>query len=151
MFRKAYGIGEGLKIKYEELSNAASCQQYETGCNVVTDFILPVKVKGKILNVSLIKVDNNPEKYSDDNTQVIAAETGTVTVDNFNGVSTFNFQEPGCVKVYASHRALENHVLVGVNDVRLQKELVYGFIKKWAVLCNSVVILQKGSIGMENS
>ena len=30
VFRKAYGIGEGLKITYEELSNAASCQQYET-------------------------------------------------------------------------------------------------------------------------
>ena len=128
VFRKAYGIGEGLKITYEELSNAASCQQNETGCNVVTDFILPVKVKGKI-NVSLIKEDNTPEKNSDNNTQVTAAETGTVTLDNFNGVTTFNCPEPGCVKVYASYRALENHVLVGVHDVRLQKESVYDFIK----------------------
>ena len=151
VFRKAYGIGEGLKITYEELSNAASCQQNETGCNVVTDFILPVKVKGKI-NVSLIKEDNTPEKNSDNNTQVTAAETGTVTLDNFNGVSTFNCPEPGCVKVYASYRALENHVLVGVHDVRLQKESVYDFIKKkGADLCNSVIILQKGSTNMESS
>ena len=55
----------------------------------MTDFIFPVKVKGKI-NVSLIKEDNAPEKNSDNNTQVTAAETGTVTLDNFNGVSTFN-------------------------------------------------------------
>ena len=102
VFRKAYGIGEGLKITYEELSNAASCQQNETGCNVVTDFILPVKVKGKI-NVSLIKEANTPEKNSDNNTQVTAAETGTVTLDNFNGVSTFNCPEHVVLKFM--HRA----------------------------------------------
>ena len=48
-------------MTYEELSNAAPCQQNETGCNGVTDFILPVKMKGKI-HVSLIKEDNTPEK-----------------------------------------------------------------------------------------
>ena len=151
VFRKAFVIGEGLRITYEELSNAASCQQYETGCNVVTDFILPVKVKGKI-NVSLSKEDNTPEKNSDNNTQVTAAETGTGRLDNLNGVSTFNCPEPGGVKVYASYRALENHVLVGVHDVRLQKESVFDFIKKIGqILCNSVIILQKGSKNMESS
>ena len=45
-------------MTYEELQqNAAPCQQNETGCNGVTDFILPVKMKGKI-HVSLIKDDN---------------------------------------------------------------------------------------------
>ena len=44
-------------MTYEELSNAAPCQQNETGCNGVTDFILPVKMKGKI-HISLIKEDN---------------------------------------------------------------------------------------------
>ena len=44
-------------MTYEELSNAAPCQQNENGCNVMTDFILPVKMKGKI-HVSLIKDDN---------------------------------------------------------------------------------------------
>ena len=58
---KAYWKGEGLKMTYEELSNAAPCQQNETGCNVVTGFILPVKIKGKSL-VSLIKEDNTPEE-----------------------------------------------------------------------------------------
>ena len=42
VFRKVYEIGEGLT--YEKLSNAAPCQQKETGCTVVTDFILPLKV-----------------------------------------------------------------------------------------------------------
>ena len=48
-------------MTYEELSNAAPCQQNETGCTGVTDFILPVKMKGKI-HISLIKEDNTPEE-----------------------------------------------------------------------------------------
>ena len=110
---------EGLKRTCEELSNAASYQQYETGCKVFFPYI----------HISLIKEDNTPEKNSDVNSQVTAAETGTVTLDNINGVATFYFPEPGCVKFYSSYRALENHVLVGVHDVRLQKNSVYDFIK----------------------
>ena len=68
----------------------------------MTDFILPVKVKGKI-NISLIQEDNTPEKNSDKNTQVTAAERGTVTLDNFNGVSTFNCPEHVVLKFM--HRA----------------------------------------------
>lgn len=129
VFRKAYGIGEGLKMTYEELSNAAPCQQNETGCTMVSDFVLPEKVEGKI-NVSLIKEDSAPEENTDGNTEGTSAKTGIVASDNFNSVSSFNTPQPGCIKVCASYIALENHVLVGLHDVRLQKESVYDSILK---------------------
>ena len=117
-------------------------KRYES-TEVDREFDLPAKVKGSI---SVRKDDNNTQVENVGCSPESTSTETAVTTASQNS-STFNCPEPGCVKVYTSFRALENHVIVGIYDIRLQKESVYDTIRKqWTELCNSVVIIQMKNI-----
>ncbi|XP_071138474.1 uncharacterized protein [Mytilus edulis] len=141
VFRKAYGIGDGLSMTYSELTKLSGHCQNETGCTLVTDFVLPSKVKGKI---KFSKAESNAVENE------MSTETTTIRPVSSSALQTtlsFECPEPGCIKHYASYRTLENHVLLGTHDLRLERESVYDIIRKqWAELCNNVIVTRKKNV-----
>ncbi|CAC5368605.1 unnamed protein product [Mytilus coruscus] len=127
VFRKAYG----------------HCQN-ETGCTLVTDFVLASKVKGKI---KLTKAESNAVENE------MSTETTTIRPVSSSALQTtlsFDCPEPGCIKHYASYKTLENHVLLGTHDLRLERESVYDIIRKqWGELCNNVIVTRKKNVASQ--
>ncbi|CAC5416082.1 unnamed protein product [Mytilus coruscus] len=136
-----------LWIAIPQISNRTGYCQNETGCTLVTDFVLPSnmsKVKGKI---KLTKAESNAVENE------MSTETTTIRPVSSSALQTtlsFDCPEPGCIKHYASYRTLENHVLLGTHDLRLERESVYDIIRKqWAELCNNVIVTRKKNVASQ--
>ncbi|XP_061189168.1 uncharacterized protein LOC133197244 [Saccostrea echinata] len=142
-FRKAYQVGKGLLLSYDDLAKAAATVQTETGCVIQADFVIPVKVRGCI-SLSKAKKSLQPETIPGDT--LFSEESFTEHTAEIDS-SLFNCPEPGCIKVCSSYKSLESHVLVGIHEFKLERESVYDSIRKqWAELCNNVVITKKNVV-----
>ncbi|KAK3106659.1 hypothetical protein FSP39_024669, partial [Pinctada imbricata] len=66
----------------------------------------------------------------------------------------FECPEIGCTKVFASHKTLDRHLILGKHNIKVYRESTYDLIRKqWAKLCNNVVVIvgKRKEIGSENS
>ncbi|CAC5395363.1 unnamed protein product [Mytilus coruscus] len=139
ILRKAYGIGKGHLISFNEMTELANNKltEHRSGCIVHEAFNVPSTSTGK--NKTVAKNNSNDtlgEACPVENTESIHQDETNTAV--------FFCPEVGCVRKFITYKGMENHVLCGKHTLQLEKKTTYDKIREqWASLCNDVVITCK--------
>lgn len=134
--KKAYNIGHGKFISYDDLDKLSSGKFVISGCIVISNFDMPPIVTGKII----------PKKASatiqEDREEITVVTIHTVQVSD----TLFHCTVLGCTKMFATYAGFQNHILIGKHTIKLERETTYDKIRhQWVQICNEVVFKCKNT------
>ncbi|CAG2218847.1 unnamed protein product [Mytilus edulis] len=137
VLRKAYGIGTGNLISFNEMAELSNNKliEHRSGCIVHEAFKVPSTPAGNIKTVA----------KNEGNETVTCPENDTESLhQNGTNDALFFCPEVGCIRKFITYKGMENHVLCGKHSLQLEKKTTYDIIREqWASLCNHVVITCK--------